>query len=403
VQIEPVIRQKPRFGQVPARDELPYRLRQQTLLGTFGRFAMQTRDHRRILQCATELCAEGLQTRFAKVLEYLPQDERLVVRAGVGWPAGTIDVVSLAADVGSPAGYAYRTGQSVISNHLEADTRFRTPQLLIDHGIRRAINVLIERGGEGARFGVLEVDSPDPGQFDEADADFLAIFASLLGVAIERQQADAMLQQSLDHQSLLTREMSHRVKNSLASVLGLLRVQTGSAQSEEVKNALRDASLRIATIAEVHDHLWRGARIGFVDLPDFLGELCKKLGSAIEGYTLHCHADPLLLSADHAIPLGLLINELVTNAMKYAYPGVGGAIEVSAREAEGHLHVEVSDHGVGLPTGFDIDQPRSSMGSKVISGLVRQLQGNLTIASSAGNGARFLLDLPILPEIRQAN
>ena len=89
--------------------------------------------------------------------------------------------------------------------------------------------------------------------------------------------------------------------------------------------------------------------------------------------------------------------------MKYAYPGVGGAIEVSAREAEGHLHVEVSDHGVGLPTGFDIDQPRSSMGSKVISGLVRQLQGNLTIASSAGNGARFLLDLPILPEIRQAN
>src|SRR5512141_2240671 len=75
---------------------------------------------------------------------------------------------------------------------------------------------------------------------------------------------------------LLTREMSHRVKNSLASVLGLLRVQARSAQSEEVKIALRDASLRIATIAEVHDHLWRGAKIGFVDLPDFLGELCKK-------------------------------------------------------------------------------------------------------------------------------
>jgi len=401
MQIEPAKCQE--SGSQPERDELPYRLRQQALLGTFGRIAMQTRDYRRILQSATELCAQGLQTRFAKVLEYLPQDERLVVRAGVGWPEGTVDIVSLAADVGSPAGYAYRTGQPVISNHLEADTRFRTPQLLRDHGIRRAINVLIERGGEGKSFGVLEVDSPDPGKFDEADADFLAVFAGLLGVAIERQQADAELQESNEYQTLLTREMSHRVKNSLASVLGLLRVQARSAQSDEVKNALQDASLRIATIAEVHDHLWRGAKIGFVDLPDFLGALCNKLGSTSEGYTLHCHADPLLLSADHAIPLGLLINELVTNAMKYAYPGVGGGIEVSAREAEGHLHVEVSDHGIGLPTGFDIDQPRTSMGFKVISSLVRQLQGTLTIASSRSNGARFLLDLPILAKARPAN
>jgi two-component system, sensor histidine kinase PdtaS len=402
VEVESVQSKEPESGAVSARDELPYRLQQQTLLGTFGRIAMQTRDYRGILQSATELCAQGLQTRFAKVLEYVPQDERLVVRAGVGWPAGTIDVVSLGADVGSPAGFAYRTGQPVISNHLERETRFRTPQLLIDHGIRRAINVLIERGGEGKSFGVLEVDSPDPGQFDEADAAFLAVFAGLLGVAIERQQADAKLHESNEHQSLLTREMSHRVKNSLASVLGLLRVQARSAQSEEVKNALRDASLRIATIAEVHDHLWRGAKIGFVDLPDFLGELCKKLGSTTEGYTLHCHADPLLLSADHAIPLGLLINELVTNAMKYAYPGVGGAIDVSAREAEGHLHVEVSDHGVGLPTGFDIDEPRNSMGFKVIFGLVRQLQGTLKIASSTDNGARFLLDLPILTKTLRA-
>ena len=401
--IEQVQSEEPASGPAPVRDELPYRLLQQTFLGTFGRIAMQTRDYRHILQCATELCAQGLQARFAKVLEYVPQDERLVVRAGVGWPAGTIDIVSLAADVGSPAGYAYRTGQSVISNHLEADTRFRTPQLLADHGIRRAINVLIERGGEGNNFGLLEVDSPDPGQFDEADADFLAVFAGLLGAAIERQQADAKLQESHEHQSLLTREMSHRVKNSLASVLGLLRVQARTAQSEEVKIALRDASLRIATIAEVHDHLWRGAKIGFVDLPDFLGELCKKLGSTTEGYTLHCHADQLLLSADHAIPLGLLINELVTNAIKYAYPGIGGAIAVSAREAEGHLHVEVSDVGVGLPPDFDIDQPRASMGFKVISGLVRQLQGNLTIASSANNGARFLLDLPILAQARQGS
>ena len=381
------------------RDELPYRLRQQSLLGEFGRIAMQTRDYRQILQRATELCSQGLQARLAKVLEYLPDEKRLMVRAGVGWAPGTIDNVSLAADIGSPAGFAYQTGQTVISNHLEVETRFRTPQLLADHGVRRAINGLIEKGGDGnSFFGVLEVDSVDPGQFDQADADFLAGFAGLLGVAIERQQADARLQEALEHQALLTREMSHRVKNSLTSVVGLLRVQARSAQSQDVKNALEDASLRVATIAEVHDHLWRGSRIGFVDLADFMTELCKKLKGNTDGHTLHCHADPMLLSADNAIPLGLLITELVTNAIKYAYPGGRGAIEVAAREIDGQLHVEVSDQGIGLPDGFAIDQPRASLGFKVIARMARQLQGHLTIASNHSKGAHFLLDLPILPK-----
>jgi two-component system, sensor histidine kinase PdtaS len=394
------VRELSQFPAVPVvRDELPYRLRQQSLLGEFGRIAMQTRDFRKILQRATELCSLGLEARFAKVLEYLPDEKRLMVRAGVGWAPGTIDFVCLAADIGSPAGYAFQTGATVISNHLEAETRFRTPQLLADHGVRRAINVLIEKGGDGKTlFGVLEVDSADPGQFDQADADFLVGFAGLLGIAIERQRADEKLEEALEHQALLTREMSHRVKNSLASVVGLLRVQARSAQSKDVKNALEDAGLRVATIAEVHDHLWRGSRIGFVDLADFMSELCKKLQGNTDGHTLHCHADPMLFSADHAIPLGLLINELVTNAVKYAYPEGGGLIEVSAREIQGHLRVEVSDQGIGLPDGFAIDQPRASLGFKVISGMVRQLHGHLTIISNRPKGVQFLLDLPILPK-----
>jgi two-component sensor histidine kinase len=381
-----------------SRDELGYRLRQQSLLGEFGRAAMQTRDFRKILQRAAELCASGLQAQFAKVLEYEPGEQRLVVRAGVGWKPDTIDIVSLAADIGSPAGYAYRTGESVISNHLEAETRFRTPQLLADHGVRRAINVLIEKGAEGnAYFGVLEVDSADPGQFDEGDAHFLAGFAGLLGIAIERQQADARLQEALKHQALLTREMSHRVKNSLTSVVGLLRVQARDAQSRDVKNALQDASLRVSTIAEVHDHLWRSSHVGFVELADFITELCKKLRGNTGRHTLNCHSDQMLLAADHAIPLGLLINELVTNAIKYAYPQSSGAIEVSAREIAGHLRVEVSDEGAGLPEGFDINQPRASLGFKVVTGMVRQLNGHLTTANDR-KGARFVLDLPILPK-----
>jgi two-component system, sensor histidine kinase PdtaS len=380
-----------------SRDELPYRLRQQSLLGEFGRSALQTRDFRQILQRATELSAQGLEAPFAKVLEYLPDENRLLVRSGVGWAPGATDNTALGADVESPAGFAYHTGKAVISNHLHEETRFRTPQLLADHGVRRAINVLIERGGEGNRpFGVLEVDSPDPGQFDRADADFLAGFAGLLGIAIERQQADARLHEALDYQALLTREMSHRVKNSLAVVVGLLRVQALSAQSEDAQSALADAGSRVATIAQVHDHLWRGTQIGFVELADFMGELCNKLQETTPGHTVLCHADWTGLSADQAIPLGLLVNELVTNAVKYAYPDRAGTIQVSAREIGGRLLVEVSDQGIGLPEGFDIDQPRKSLGLRLINGLLRQLNGQLKIASNEPKGSRFTLDMPLL-------
>jgi hypothetical protein len=211
---------------------------------------------------------------------------------------------------GSPAGFACQTGKPVISNHLEAETRFRAPSLLSEHGVKRAVNVLIKKGGEGTGFfGVLEVDSADPGQFDQADADFLVAFAGLLGIAIERQRADEKLKEALEHQALLTREMTHRVKNSLTSVMGLLRFQARSAASQDVKHALQDASLRVSTIAEVHDHPWRGSRIGFVDLEDFMSELCKKLKGNTDGHTVHCRADSMLISVDHAVPLGLLINE----------------------------------------------------------------------------------------------
>ena len=330
------------------RQELPYRLRQQSLLGEFGRTALQTRDIGQILQRATELCAQGLEAPFAKVLEYMPEEKRLLVSAGVGWAPETIGQVSLGVDLESPAGYAFHTGQIVISNHLREETRFRTPKLLSEHGIKRAINVLIARGGEGhLPFGVLEVDSANSGQFDLADADFLAGFASLLGIAIERQQADAELQKALGT-GQLTREMSHRVKNSLASVVGLLRVQSRSAQSEEVQNALKDAASRITTIAQVHDHLWRSTRIGFVEIANFAGELCRKLQETL-AYKIDCKFDHLIIPADKAIPLGLLINELVTNAAKHAYSDKSGEIQVAGEGRGAELHVVVADQGVGCP------------------------------------------------------
>jgi len=99
-----------------------------------------------------------------------------------------------------------------------------------------------------------------------------------------------------------------------------------------------------------------------------------------------------MISADKAIPLGLLINELLTNSAKHAYPEGSGEIEVSGERRGANLHMQVSDLGIGLPQDFDIEQPRTSLGFKVISSLVAQLGGHIDVASS---GVTVKLDVPL--------
>jgi two-component sensor histidine kinase len=102
-----------------------------------------------------------------------------------------------------------------------------------------------------------------------------------------------------------------------------------------------------------------------------------------------------MISADKAIPLGLLINELVTNSAKHAYPDGSGEIRVSGERRGADLHMEVSDHGIGLPGDFDIDQPRASLGFKVIKSLLAQLDGRIAVASNTPTGVTVQLDIPL--------
>ncbi len=171
-------------------DELAYRLHQQELLAGFGVLALRTPDFMDLLQEATRLCAQGLHIRYCKAMEYLPDEDRFVVRAGVGWKPGTIGSMT-GADLDSPTGYAFRRGEPVISSHLGDESHFRTPRMLAEHGIRRAINVPVAT--ETSRYGVLEADSPAEGRFTEADLAFMQGFANLLGVALERRKTEEEL------------------------------------------------------------------------------------------------------------------------------------------------------------------------------------------------------------------
>src|SRR6266446_3682055 len=164
---------------------LRLRIRQQEILAELGVTALKGTPFAELLNEATRLSAEGVEAEFSKVLEYIASEDRLVMRAGVGWHPGLVGTASVGADLASPSGFALRTGKPVISNHLESEERFRTPELLAVHGVRRAMNVILQ--GDGAPFGVLEVDSRSEGEFTEHDIAFLQGAANILGAAIERQ------------------------------------------------------------------------------------------------------------------------------------------------------------------------------------------------------------------------
>ena len=212
---EPVVERQSSEGQSDdlTSRTLRLRIRQQELLAELGVLALQGTSFIEMLNHTARVTAEGLGAEYCKVMEYIANENRLLVRAGVGWSEGVVGHATVGADLASPAGYALRTGKPVISNHLENEQRFRTPELLIEHGIRRAMNVILQ--GDGSPFGVLEVDSRSEGEFNEHDIAFLQGAANILGMAIEQQQFQRKLQAALERHQILLKEVNHRVKNSL--------------------------------------------------------------------------------------------------------------------------------------------------------------------------------------------
>src|SRR5690242_2841740 len=171
-QKEPVVERSPgEEPDDPTGRALRLRIRQQELLAELGVLALQGTSFIEMLNHTARVTAEGLGAEYCKVMEYIPSENRLLVRAGVGWGEGVVGNATVGADLASPAGYALRTGKPVISNHLENEERFRTPELLMEHGIRRAMNVILQ--GDGSPFGVLEADSRSEGEFSEHDLSFL--------------------------------------------------------------------------------------------------------------------------------------------------------------------------------------------------------------------------------------
>jgi two-component sensor histidine kinase len=373
---------------------LNLRIRQQEILAKLGVSALRGTAFEALLDETVHLIAEGLEAELAKVLEYMPAEKRLLMRAGVGWDTGLVGTATIGADLESPAGYALSTGKPVISNHLENEERFRTPELLAQHGVRRAMNVILE--GDGAPYGILEVDSRSEGEFTEHDIAFLQGAANILGMAIERQRHERRLQDALEHQQVLVKEINHRVKNSLQLVSSMLNLQAGA--DPVVAERLRDASGRIAAISRAHDRLYRSPQIAKIDLAEYLVAVCGDLNEVTPHCDVVCDApETVFISTDRAIRVALLVTELVTNSAKHAYPdGQSGRVLVSLARGNGETaHITVRDDGVGLPADFEMGRG-TGLGMRLTMALAQQTDAAVR-TNRLASGTEFVIEVPLEP------
>jgi two-component sensor histidine kinase len=378
-----------------SRRALRQRIRQQEILAELGVLALQRgTTFAELLGATVRFAAVGLGADLCKILEYMPKENRFLLRAGVGWNTGLIGVATVGADLDSPSGFALKTGKPVISNHLENEERFRTPELLRVHGVRRAINVILQ--GDDAPYGVLEVDSRSEGEFSEQDISFLQGAANILGMAIERQRYERNLQAALDYHKVLLNEINHRVKNSLQLVASLFSLQAGSTSDTGVAQSLREAMVRVTAIARIHERLYKTADIGTVDLTAYLTDICSDLRELTATCDLSFETGgPMPIATDRAVRVALLATELITNAAKHAYPAeTGGPIVVRLVRTGDIVTLSVSDRGSGLQEAPPANPGVSGLGMRIMHALTTQTGGTLEIRR--GNpGTEFAISLPL--------
>ncbi len=219
-----------------------------------------------------------------------------------------------------------------------------------------------------------------------------ALVASLGALRVSEET----MRQSLIEKDVLLREIHHRVKNNLQIISSLLSMQANSLEDETAIAQLRDTEQRVRSMALIHEQLYSNEQMSSIDFAEYVRRLVPVIFASC-GQNAQVHSrlnlSPILLTVEQAIPCGLILNELLANALKYAYPlGDAGEILVALFNGPSGVEIQVSDQGVGLPSEY-ATKPKKTLGLKIVQVLTRQLRGELTV--SGPPGASFTVRFPL--------
>jgi two-component sensor histidine kinase len=361
----------------------------QAALADFGIQALRSFDLDTILQQGCVQVARGLDVPIAKVMQALPGQHELLLRATVGLPPDVAipGETKVPSGGGSAAGYALTVDEPVVS-HIPTETRFQVSEVVRRAQVVVSANVVIPT--QDGPFGTLEVDSLEERRFSPEDIDFLRVYAVMLGAAVERQRAGSTAR-------TLMRELQHRVKNDLQVVTALLSLESSRTDSFETRGRLESVASRVESLRLVHERLFAGGQVGRVDLADYIGALIRGrlrmhgLDSE-ERIRLEPSLAPVTVDHDQAVPIGMIVNEFMTNSLKYAFPmGQGVISAILEQPAPGLLRLVVADNGIGMPAHRREGAP--GMGVRLIGMMVEQL--GASAEWSAEGGTRLTVTMPL--------
>ena len=271
-----------------------------------------------------------------------------------------------------------------------------------------AVVVLTRLASEPGAIACLRAGAQDYIVMDRITASSLkhTIDQATRAVTQDRQlhHKQIRLARSLGEQEVLLKEVQHRVKNNLQVIASLLRMQAGNSDDPRLRAALQESLNRVESMALIHEQLYESNDLRAVDLVEHATVLVTNLFQAY-GVDPACivarvafdqpKENSLLLGVDQAIPAGLILNELISNALKHAFPGeASGTILVGGCVRQGEVELYVQDDGVGLPKKFDPAKPDGTLGMKIVTILTRQLKGTLSVERGS-SGSTFRLRFPL--------
>lgn len=336
---------------------------------------------------------------FRRVVEYAPNAMVMIDQCGtivlVNAQTELLFNYSRAALIGQPVDILVPERARV--SHVSYREGFLVTPLPRPMGVGRD---LFARRSDGSEFPVEIGLNPM-----HTDAGVM-VLASIVDIT-ERRRAQQVLEQALQEKTVLLNEVHHRVKNNLQVISSLLNLQASNADDPRVRDILSESQNRVRAMALTHQLLYERKDFSRMDLGDYLDRLAQLLlsayhaGSARIELRLKRPEKPVYLDLERAIPCGLLVSELVTNAFKHGFPlDRSGEILIELVEpGAGLLSLTVGDDGIGLPEGFDLLSVKS-LGLQLVPLLVDQLHG--TLVHESGPGTRFSIRFPNQPLARSS-
>ena len=206
----------------------------------------------------------------------------------------------------------------------------------------------------------------------------------------ESKELEEQLKKSLDEKDLLIKEIHHRVKNNLMVISSLLSLQSRYIKDKEARGLFRESQNRARSMALIHELLYRSEDLKSIEFGDYILSLSKELFHlySVDGLIeLKIDVDDIYLDINTSIPLGLIVNEVVTNSLKHAFPdGRAGVINVDFHKTDDQYEFKVKDNGIGFPEDLDFEET-DSLGLQMVTSLTRQIEGDIEL--DRNNGTEF--------------